>query len=169
MGVLEREVPRVLPAIPLGPRASGSVRQGSEELPGKVFEELLTFAERSFERELFIAKEETEGTTVGDHLAQYAKSVFAPQQKKEEVSQFLEVDEPSDVPLELRFIWDCFREIRAVRLIPERIDHTEIRSYEKLMGLRFEPWEVRIVRSLDEKLLALYGRSSRTRTQNQES
>ena len=92
------------------------------------------------------------GRTLGDHEAQIAKTMAELGQKAPEESE----DIPP-FPWFYKFLFDAFMELHTARssgFTPNPVSYQEIESWCRLNRVEISPHEVRILRNLDNTVLA---------------
>jgi hypothetical protein len=124
----------------------------------------VVFAEREFELNTPVG-ENGQGTE-GAHLRQYLKSKGLADEE--------DPKDGEDLPSELLYLYVVFLELSAARpsngfsALP--LSFQEIRSWACLQRVHLKPWEVDVLRALDQSWMKVHnGRLSTTRSKNQVS
>jgi len=64
-----------------------------------------------------------------------------------------------DLPWALSYLWDWFQELASARqsgMAANPLTFQEIRAYSKMLCLRIDAWETRVLRRMDETALATW-------------
>lgn len=119
--------------------------------------------------QLKFAKTQGDGKSYADHLRQFAISTG------EDPDEYLRsLQESPDPPELLNWIWTSFLELHATRQAgtngPLSITFLELKAWSELYGYDLQPWELDIIRRLDDAWLEEvnkdHGNSRGTRTKN---
>lgn len=93
-----------------------------------------------------------ESSTVGAHQRQAMKSGAV-------IAEQIGLDEESDCPDELRYLYDYFIELNETRAIGmglNSVQYQEIDAWSRLSGIELDVWEVWVLRDLDRLYLKVW-------------
>lgn len=95
-------------------------------------------------------------SSLGAHVRQLEKSMGRPARHSKRWPEA-----PPELPQELRYVWDYYRDIeRGGRTSSgsgvNRIQWSEIGWWEHHTGIRLHPWEVEVIKCLDEAFVAAF-------------
>lgn len=140
----------------MDPSSSQRVSRGSREFFGKLIDDLLAYAEHEFELDQEVGES---GSTLRDNLRQVEKTTG-------ETPEQLIGPDPPDHTVQYLFAWfielHTGRRITASGLAP--LGYDEIYYWQELTGRKLRPYELKIIRLIDNKFLEVhYGGSRKTR------
>lgn len=136
----------------------------SGQLPGKLIDELLDYAESFF----FLSQPVGDKGTLEAHYEQYYKTIGKEPPREKELGE---------CPHSLAYLWEIFRRLArkrsyiaitlpqeqhiTVKLHPLPLTHTEILAWSQLTSIELEYWELDVIDELDSLQLHSFSKKDR--------